>query len=173
MTSPPRLRLVHGRPSEPEDGPEDDPDSTVDAAFPEDAPARRDDEAERAAQAARRAAIARQVVAALIGFQLLTTLRYLPLYLSMGREGAVPGPALIVVPASFFLYVAAILLAMRRARGGSRAAFVIAAMGFVVGVPFWGISAGWTWPFELGATLALAGAWVVHGDLRGAPRSLP
>jgi cytochrome bd-type quinol oxidase subunit 2 len=169
MTSRPHLRLVHGRPPEPgDDEREDDPDSTVDAAFPEDAPARADEAAERAARAARRAAIARQVVAALIGFQLLAALRYLHLYGSMAHEGAVPMPALMVVPASLLLYAAAILLALRRAHGGTRAAFIVAAMGFVVGVPFWGISAGWTWPFELGATLALAGAWVVHGDIRGA-----
>jgi hypothetical protein len=168
MTSPPRLRLVHSRPTEPERqrAHEEDPDTAIEAAFPEDAPARADDAAAAAARAARRAAMARQVVAALIGLQLLATLRYLRLYLEMAHEGAVPVPALIVVPAGLLLYAAAILLALRRARGGTRAAFVIAAMGFTVGVPFWGISAGWTWPFELGATLALAGAWLVHGELR-------
>jgi hypothetical protein len=168
MTSPPRLRLVHGRPPEPDDERADDePDSAIDAEFPEDAPARADEAAERAARAVRVAAIARQVVAALVAFQLLLALGYLRLYFTMAQAGAVPLPALIVLPASVLLYAGAIALALRRAHGGARAAFIVAAMGLAVGVPFWGVSAGWTWPFELGATLALAGAWVVHSDIRG------
>jgi hypothetical protein len=167
MTSPPRLHLVHGKPPEPEDGrEEDDPDSAVDAAFPEDAPARADDAAERAARAARIAAFARQGVAGLIVLQLFVALGYLRPYLTMASAGAVPLPALIVIPASLLLYAGGVLLALRRAHGGARVAFIVAAMGLAVGVPFWGVSSGWAWPFELGATLALAGAWVVHTDLR-------
>jgi hypothetical protein len=178
MTTPPRLRLVHGNsPQEREDA----PDSTIDAVFADEtagepAAARSAaalEAAAAAARAARRATIARQAVAGLIGFQLLACLRYLHWYASMLREGAVSPLALLAIPASLGLYVAAGLLVSRRATAACRTLFIVAAMGLAFSVPFWGIAESWTWPFELGATLALAGAWHARPRLAAAAGPQP
>jgi hypothetical protein len=174
MTTPPRLRLVHGSPPPgPGDARGDDdanpppPDSAIDAGFPDAAGAAPADAdpAAAAARAARLAAIARQVVAGLAGFQFLASLRYLHWYAAMVRDGAVSSPALLAVPACVALYVATGLLIARRAPAACRTLFVLAAMALAVSVPFWGITEDWTWPLELGATLALAGAWYTRPSL--------
>jgi hypothetical protein len=168
VTTPPRLRLVSGgAPPEQDDdrrpadtGPDDD--EIVDAAFPDDAPGRaraQEEAAQAAARAARRATLARQVVAGGVGFQFLATLRYMHWYVSLIRDGAVSLLALLAVPACLALYVAAGLLLTRRAPGACRTLFLAGAMTLAFSVPFWGITDDWTWPLELGATLALAGAW--------------
>jgi len=172
MTTPPRLRLVSGGSPPPESdderagpGPDDASDDVIDAAFANDGRAPtplespEDEAARAAARAARIAAVARQVVAGLVGFQFLATLRYARWYASLLRDGAVNPLALLAIPACIALYVATGMLAARRAPGASRVLFVGAAMALVVSVPFWGITEDWTWPLELGATLALAGAW--------------
>jgi len=170
MTTPPRLRLVAGGSPPPEPDRRDAGDASddvVDAAFPEDGQAGspapfespEDEAARAAARAARIAALARQVVAGLVGFQFLASLRYMRWYTSLLRDGAVSPLALLAVPACIALYVATGMLAARRAPATSRLLFIGAAMALVVSVPFWGITEDWTWPLELGATLALAGAW--------------
>jgi len=173
MTTPPRLRLVSGGSPPPDEGhvagaPDSGPDSVIDADFPGDAgagpnppfgPPPGDDAARAAARAARVATLARQIVAGLVGFQFLASLRYLHWYVAMLREGAVSPVALLAVPACAALYVGAGLLAARRAPAACRTLFLVAAMALAVSVPFWGITADWTWPLELGATLGLAGAW--------------
>jgi len=175
MTTPPRLRLVSGGPPAPperDDGPagpasDDASDDVIDAAFADDgrsgtstpfeSPA--DEAARAAARAARFAALARQVVAGLVGLQFLASLRYMRWYTSLLRDGAVSPLALLAVPACIALYVATGMLAAQRAPATSRVLFLGAAMALVVSVPFWGITEDWTWPLELAATLALAGAW--------------
>jgi hypothetical protein len=167
MTTPPRLHIVHGGPPPPEPEDVDDadaadaPPAAIDARFPDDAtPTGPDaDPAAAAARAARVAAIARQVVAGLAGFQFLACLRYLHWYAALVRDGAVSPAALLAVPACLALYAATGLLVARRAPAACRTLFVAAAMALAVSVPFWGITDDWTWPLELGATLALAGAW--------------
>ena len=190
MTTPPRLRLVPGAPSapspqtdrEPGDEPAsaaagDGPDGIVDAEFTGAArtdaspfAGTGDDEAARAAaRAVRMAALARQIVAGLVGFQFLASLRYLRWYVSLLRDGAVSPLALLAVPACIALYVATGLLAARRAPATCRTLFLAAAMALVVSVPFWGITDDWTWPLELGATLALAGAWYTRARVATVP----
>jgi hypothetical protein len=166
VTTPPRLRIVHGGPPPPperEDADDADasPPDAIDARFPDDGDAAPPDAdpAAAAARAARVAAIARQVVAGLAGFQFLASLRYLHWYAALVRDGAVSPVALLAVPACLMLYAATGLMLARRAPAACRTLFVAAAMALAVAVPFWGITEDWTWPLELGATLALAGAW--------------
>lgn len=154
---PPRshLRLVHAR------GPEE----SIEDARPVE---REDDAAARAEGAAAPdgsvdeppapALSPRFVVIALLAFQALGTLSYLGKYVELTRSGTVsPAAAMLSLPAALALYVGALLLALRPGRG--RTPFLVAAVGFGVAVPFWGISYDWTWPIAFGSMIGLAGAW--------------
>jgi len=178
MTSP-RLRLVHDRRDAPVDGDADgdgDGDGTtrtdagafeehdvLDLEGPDD---ERAGTAEDAEARARRARAFRLVVAGGVAFQGLAVLHDAPHDLAYAAAGAVALPALLAFPACLALYAAAVWLAMGRARGGTRALFLAAAAGTAIAVPFWGLASPLTWPFELGGTLALAGAWLVHRERR-------
>ena len=156
--APPRshLRLVHS--SERQDADDD----IVDARFPA-----RDAEPEVEADATP-ALSPRFVVIALLAFQALGVLSYLGKYVELSRSGTVsPAAAILSVPAALALYAGALLFALRPGRG--RTAFLVAAVGFAVAVPFWGISYSWTWPIAFGSMIGLAGAWYARPAAPPAP----
>ena len=176
MTSP-RLRLVHDRR---DDAPVGDGDGDGDATTRTDAGAFEEHEvleldgpdgdgaetAEEAEARARRARAVRLAVAGGVAFQGLAALHDAPRDLSYVLAGAVAPPAVLAFPACLALYAATVWLALGRARGGTRALVLAAAAGTAIAVPFWGLASPVTWPFELGGTLALAGAWLVHRERR-------
>jgi hypothetical protein len=177
MTSP-RLRIVHDRRDAADgdaDGSDDDTNShggadgfgayefsehepTADSAHAAAA------ESEAAEARARRARALRLTLAGGVAFQALAVLHDAPRDWQYAATGAVAPPAVLAFPACLMLYVATALLARGRARGGTRVLFLVAAAAMAIAVPFWGLASPVTWPFELGGTLALAGAWLIHRD---------
>ncbi len=112
----------------------------------------------------------RFVVVALVVFQLLAASSYLGKYLALAQgDDQFRFAAAMTVPASLCLYVGAILLALRPGRG--RVLFFIAAAGFGLSLPAWGVGYGWSWPMAFGAILALAGAWYARAETRPDPSS--
>ena len=107
----------------------------------------------------------RFVIVALIVFQLLAASTFLGKYAAlMHGDDQFKIAACLSAPASACLYVGALLLALRPGRG--RAVFVVAAVGFGLSLPAWGVGYGWTWPMAFGAMLALAGAWFARPEVR-------
>ena len=112
----------------------------------------------------------RFAVVALIVFQLLAATSYLGKYTALAQgDDQFKFAAAMTVPASLCLYVGAILLALRPGRG--RALFFVAAAGFGLSLPAWGIGYGWSWPMAFGAILALAGAWYARAEALPDPSS--
>ena len=110
----------------------------------------------------------RFVVVALVVFQLLAASSYLGKYAALAQgDNQFRFAAAMTVPASLCLYGGAILLALRPGRG--RALFFVAAAGFGLSLPAWGIGYGWSWPMAFGAILALAGAWYARAESRPDP----
>jgi len=107
----------------------------------------------------------RFVVAALIVFQALAASTFLDKYVALAHgDDQFRFAAAMSVAASTCLYVGALLLALRPGRG--RALFIVAAAGFALSLPGWGIGYGWSWPMALGAMVALAGAWFARPEVR-------
>ena len=107
----------------------------------------------------------RFVVAALIVFQALAASTFLGKYIALVHgDDQFKFAAAMSVPASACLYVGALLLALRPGRG--RALFIVAACGFGLSLPGWGVGYGWSWPMAFGAMVALAGAWFARPELR-------
>jgi hypothetical protein len=107
----------------------------------------------------------RFVVAALIVFQALAASTFLDKYVALAHgDDQFRFAAAMSVPASACLYIGAVLLALRPGRG--RALFIVAACGFALSLPGWGIGYGWSWPMAFGATVALAGAWFARPEAR-------
>ncbi len=107
----------------------------------------------------------RFVVVALIVFQLLAASTFLGKYASLAHgDDQFKFAAAMSLPASACLYVGAILLALRPGRG--RALFIVAACGFGLSLPGWGVGYGWSWPMAFGAIVALAGAWFARAEMR-------
>ena len=170
MTTPrPPLRLVE--PQRPDEGDRDEGFAPLDRA-PHDLhqPYREraviENEAPDEDAVPRQALSPRFVVAALIMFQALAASTFLGKYVALagGGEDQFKFAAAMSVAASACLYVGAILLALRPGRG--RALFVVAACGFGLSLPGWGIGYGWSWPMAFGAMVALAGAWFARPEQR-------
>ena len=107
----------------------------------------------------------RFVVAALIVFQALAASTFLDKYVALAHgDDQFRFAAAMSVPASACLYIGAVLLALRPGRG--RALFIVAACGFALSLPGWGIGYGWSWPMAFGAMAALAGAWFARPEQR-------
>jgi hypothetical protein len=107
----------------------------------------------------------RFVVAALIVFQALAASTFLGKYNALAHgDDQFKFAAAVSIPASLCLYAGAALLALRPGRG--RALFIVAAGGFGLSLPGWGVGYGWSWPMAFGAIVALAGAWFARPELR-------
>ena len=169
MTSRPPLRLV-GPP-----GRDDEDDADFDAVEREphdlhppyhELAIVDDADAEPAEEDAPRTPLSpRFVVVALVVFQLLAASSYLGKYMALAQsENQFRFAAAMTVPASLCLYAGAILLALRPGRG--RVLFIVAAAGFGLSLPAWGVGYGWSWPMAFGAILALAGAWYARAEAR-------
>ena len=172
MTSPrPPLRLV-GSPDRAHDDGADDADVEPVEREPHDLhPPYRElavvDDAEPADEddAPRTALSPRFVVVALVVFQLLAASTYLGKYTALAQgDDQFKFAAAMSLPASLCLYVGALLLALRPGRG--RWLFIVAAAGFGLSLPAWGVGYGWSWPMAFGAILALAGAWFARAEVR-------
>ena len=124
------------------------------------------DEAEPAEEDAPRTPLSpRFVVVALVVFQLLAASTYFGKYTALAQgDDQFRFAAALSVPASLCLYVGAILLALRPGRG--RVLFIVAAAGFGLSLPAWGVGYGWSWPIAFGAILALAGAWFARAEVQ-------
>ncbi len=107
----------------------------------------------------------RFVIVTLIVAQLLAASTFLGKYVALARgDDAYKIAASFSAPASLCLYAGAVLLALRPGRG--RALFIVAAAGFALALPFWGVGWSWSWPMAFGAILALAGAWFARAEVR-------
>jgi hypothetical protein len=107
----------------------------------------------------------RFVVAALIVFQALAASTFLGKYVALAHgDDQFRFAAAMSVPASLCLYIGAGLLALRPGRG--RVLFIVAACGFGLSLPGWGVGYGWSWPMAFGAIVALAGAWYARPEPR-------
>jgi hypothetical protein len=107
----------------------------------------------------------RFVIATLIVAQLLAASTFLGKYVALVRgDDAYKIAACLSTPASLCLYAGAVLLALRPGRG--RALFIVAAAGFALAMPFWGVGWSWSWPMAFGAILAVAGAWFARAEVR-------
>ena len=107
----------------------------------------------------------RFVIVALIVFQLMAASTFLGKYVALAHgDDQFKFAAALTLPASLCLYVGALLLALRPGRG--RWLFIVAAAGFGLSLPAWGVGYGWTWPMAFGAILALAGAWFARAEVR-------
>ena len=116
-------------------------------------------------EAARTALSPRFVIVVLILFQALAASTFLDKYVALTHgDDQYKVAACMSVAASACLYVGALLLALRPGRG--RALFIVAATGFGLSLPAWGVAYGWSWPIALGAILALAGAWFARAEVR-------
>ena len=144
MTSPrPPLRLVESSPS-----PGDEQERELDA-----------EEAPRIAFSPRFA------IAGLIVVQAIAASTFLDKYIAlMHGDDAYKVAACLSVAASACLYVGALLLALRPGRG--RILFIVAAAGYGLSLPAWGVGYSWSWPIAFGAMLALAGAWFARAEVR-------
>jgi hypothetical protein len=112
----------------------------------------------------------RFAVVALIVFQLLAASSYLGKYTALANgDDQFRFAAAMSVAASACLYIGATLLALRPGRG--RALFFVAAAGFGLSLPAWGVGYGWSWPMAFGAILALAGAWYARAEAPADPSS--
>jgi hypothetical protein len=107
----------------------------------------------------------RFVIVTLVVAQLLAASTFLGKYVALVRgDDAYKIAATFSVPAALCLYAGAVLLALRPGRG--RALFIVAAAGFALALPFWGVGWSWSWPIAFGAILALAGAWFARAEVR-------
>ena len=107
----------------------------------------------------------RFVIVTLIVAQLLAASTFLVKYVALARgDDAYKIAASFSAPASLCLYAGAVLLALRPGLG--RALFIVAAAGFALALPFWGVGWSWSWPMAFGAILALAGAWFARAEAR-------
>jgi len=107
----------------------------------------------------------RFVIVTLIVAQALAASTFLGKYVALaGGDDAYKVGAALSVPAALCLYAGAVLLALRPGRG--RALFIVAAAGFALALPFWGVGWSWSWPIAFGAILALAGAWFARAEAR-------
>jgi hypothetical protein len=107
----------------------------------------------------------RFVIVTLIAAQLLAASSFLGRYVALARgDDAYKIAASLSAPASLCLYAGAVLLALRPGRG--RVLFIVAAAGFALALPFWGVGWSWSWPMAFGAILALAGAWFARAEVR-------
>ena len=124
------------------------------------------DDAEPAEEDAPRTPLSpRFVVVSLVVFQLLAASTFLGKYTALVQgDDQFKFAAAMSVPASLCLYIGAILLALRPGRG--RVLFIVAAAGFGLSLPAWGVGYGWSWPMAFGAILALAGAWYARAEAR-------
>jgi len=171
VTTPrPPLRLVEA--PRPDDAGDDADFAAVDRA-PHDlhAPYRElavvDDDAPAEDEPRRPALSPRFVVAALIVFQALAASTFLGKYAALVHgDDQFKFAAAMSVPASACLYAGALLLALRPGRG--RILFIVAACGFGLSLPGWGVGYGWSWPMAFGAMVALAGAWFARPEQRPA-----
>ena len=172
MTPPrPPLRLV-GSPAHDEDAGDPDFDPVPRAPHDLHPPYRElavvadaDDPTEEDADAPRTPLSPRFVIVALIVAQLLAASTFLGKYVALVRgDDDYRIAACLSVPAALCLYAGAVLLALRPGRG--RALFIVAADGFGLALPFWGVGWSWSWPVAFGAILALAGAWFARPELR-------
>jgi hypothetical protein len=174
MTSPrPPLRLV-GSAERANDDPADDAEFDAIEREPHDLhPPYRElvdvadiDEAQPVDEDAPRTPLSpRFVVVALVVFQLLAASTYLGKYAALAQgDDQFTFAAAMSLPASLCLYIGAILLALRPGRG--RVLFIVAAAGFGLSLPAWGVGYSWSWPIAFGAMLALAGAWFARAEVR-------
>jgi hypothetical protein len=112
----------------------------------------------------------RFVIIALTMTQLLVATTFLGKYTGLVQGGDTYRiAACLSAPASLCLYIGAALLALRPGRG--RTLFIVAAAGFGLALPFWGVGYSWSWPMAFGAILALAGAWFARAEARPDPDS--
>jgi hypothetical protein len=167
MTTPrPPLRLVESSPRDDDESgfaPVDHEPQDVHAPYRELSVA--DDAAPEEEDAPRPTLSPRFVVAALIVFQALAASTFLDKYVALAHgDDQFRFAAAMSVPASACLYVGALLLALRPGRG--RALFIVAAAGFTLSLPGWGIGYGWSWPMAFGAMVALAGGWFARPEVR-------
>ena len=106
----------------------------------------------------------RFVIVLLIVAQLLAASTFLGKYVALVRgDDAYKIAACLSVPATLCLALGAVLLAVRP--GSGRALFIVAAAGFGLALPFWGVGWSWSWPIAFGAMLALAGAWFARAEV--------
>jgi len=107
----------------------------------------------------------RFVIVALIVFQLMAASTFWGKYVALAHgDDQFRFAAGVTAPASLCLYLGAALLALRPGRG--RWLFIVAAAGFGLSLPAWGVGYSWTWPMAFGAILALAGAWFARAEVR-------
>ena len=172
MTTPrPPLRLVGSPAPEPQRAQDSDfePDPVERAPHDLHAPYRELTVVEEAEgdepEAPHTALSPRFVIVALIVFQLMAASTFLGKYVALAHgDDQFKFAAALTLPASLCLYVGALLLALRPGRG--RVLFIVAATGFGLSLPAWGVGYGWTWPMAFGAILALAGAWFARAEVR-------
>jgi hypothetical protein len=168
MTSPrPPLRLVGAPSREDPPGadfdPVDRPPHDLHPAYREPTLAQADDV--DADEPPRTPLSPRFAIAALVVAQLLVATTFLGKYAGLVQGGDLyKVAACLSAPASACLYLGAALLVLRPGRG--RALFIVAAAGFGLALPFWGIGYSWSWPMAFGAILALAGAWFARAEVR-------
>ena len=99
------------------------------------------------------------LVAALVAYQLLATIRHAWAYYELVRTGAAPFLALLLgVPSSLCLYMAAVLLVTTRTRG--HRLFLVAGLGLALSVPLWTWPNSWAIVAAFGAVLGGVGWWV-------------
>ena len=116
-------------------------------------------------EAPRSALSPRFAIAGLIVFQALAASTFLDKYVALTHgDDQYKVAACFSVAASACLYLGALLLALRPGRG--RALFIVAAAGFGLSLPAWGVGYGWSWPIAFGAILAIAGAWFARAEVR-------
>lgn len=127
--------------------------------------AQEDDGADDAQDAPRTPLSPRFVIVALIVFQLMAASTFLGKYSALTHgDDQFRFAAAMTIPASLCLYVGAVLLALRPGRG--RLLFIVAAVGYGLSLPAWGVGYSWSWPMAFGAMLALAGAWFARAEIR-------
>ena len=166
MTTPrPPLRLVDSPPRDDDDAGFAPVDREPHDLHPPYRELAVDDAAGKEEDAPRPTLSPRLVVAALIVFQALAASTFLDKYVALAHgDDQFRFAAAMSVAASTCLYVGALLLALRPGRG--RALFIVAAAGFALSLPGWGIGYGWSWPMAFGAMAALAGAWFARPEVR-------
>ena len=103
----------------------------------------------------------RLVFGALVLLQLLTTLAYAAVYFELTRTGAVNFISFLgAVAGSACLYVAAVFVALGRAKGFIT--FALAAVLLGSSLRAWSLDYPWGWVIAFGAVLAVAGALLVR-----------
>jgi hypothetical protein len=169
LTDSPRppLRLV-GPPGR-DDGHDDEPDAVDPAPHDLQPPCREPavvEDGEPAEEGPPRTALSpRFAIVALIVFQALAASTFLDKYVALTHgDDQYKVAACLSAAASACLYAGALLLALRPGRG--RALFIVAATGFGLSLPAWGVGYSWSWPIAFGAILAVAGAWFARAEVR-------